>query len=67
MNSETLRDILHPHCYMRALLIFSWSDTCWERRIMKGWSFWFCYENAEISKELLSVTEEQSRGEEAVM
>ena len=43
MNSETCREIYTVH----ALLIFSWSDTCWELMIiMKGWYFlvllWKC-------------------------
>jgi len=43
-----------------ALLVFSWSDTCWERRIWRTDTFWFCSGYAEISKEPLSVTEVQN-------
>jgi len=42
-----------------SLLIFSWSDTCSER---KGWYFLV----GEILKELLTVTEMPKRGKEAV-
>jgi len=37
MNSETSREIYTVH----ALLIFSWSDTCWEHRIWRADIFRF--------------------------
>jgi len=40
MNSERWGEMYTVH----ALLIFRWSDrpTCWERRIWRVDTFWFC-------------------------
>jgi len=45
------------------LLISSWSDTCWERRIWRVDTFWFCYRIGGIYKELLGVSEVLNYGE----
>jgi len=37
MISERWKEIYTVH----ALLIFSWSDTCWEHRIWRTDTFWF--------------------------
>jgi len=39
MNSESLREIYRPTVH--AVLIFSWPDTCWDRRIWRTDTFWF--------------------------
>jgi len=38
MNRETWREIYT----VQAVLIFSWSDTCWECRIWRTDNFRFC-------------------------
>jgi len=39
MNSETRRKKYNTE---HALLIFSWSDTCWERGIWRTGTYLFC-------------------------
>ena len=62
MNSE----LNMAEKYVHALLIFSWSDTCWEHKIWRIGTFSYCYEYEDILQELLSMARAQERVEMGV-